>query len=108
MSILKTQGLKLLARNFRTRYGEIDLIMQTIEQLAFVEVRYRRHQHFGHPAETVTLIKQRKLIRAAQHYLHRHPIFQMMDYRFDVIAITFPLEHSQVQWIQNAFSTPTI
>jgi putative endonuclease len=105
---LQTQGLQLLARHFRTRYGEIDLIMQAKEQVAFIEVRYRRSLSFGHPAETVTLHKQRKLIRAAQYYLHRHPTWQTIDSRFDIVAITFSLAQPQLEWMQNAFSVPII
>lgn len=97
------QGAQLITRNFKSRCGEIDLIMTIANQLIFVEVRYRRHQGFGSPAETVTLTKQRKLIKTAHYYLHQHPYLQSMHSRFDVIALTAPFHKDNIQWIQNAF-----
>mgnify|MGYP001421304437 CR=1 FL=1 len=100
---LQQQGLKLIECNFHSRRGEIDLIMQTVSQLVFVEVRYRKHQDFGHPAETVTFYKQTKLLKAAHDYLHKTPALQNIDYRFDVVCIV-GTSNTQVEWIQNAFS----
>jgi putative endonuclease len=105
---LKNQGLKLLTRNFYTRYGEIDLVMHTAEQLVFIEVRYRQHQKFGHPRETVTVSKQQKLARAAQYYLYRYPTWQLMSYRFDILAMTGAIENPEIQWIQNAFTVTDV
>ncbi len=94
---LESRGLKTLQRNYRCRVGEIDLIMQDQSCLSFIEVRYRRSGGFGQAAETVDRRKQLRLIRAAQHYLQRHPTG--LDCRFDVLAIT----GKQVQWLKNAF-----
>lgn len=103
---LQQAGLHLLARNFRCLRGEIDLIMQTESQLVFVEVRYRKKSNFGTPAETVTPAKQRKLIQTAYYYMQQHHLHHA-SCRFDVIAITSPLDKAHVQWIQNAFSVPS-
>ncbi len=99
---LRKRGLKTLERNFRTKAGEIDLIMQDGPSLVFVEVRYRRQQGFGGGADTVTWQKQQRLIRSAQVYLqargqHDRPC------RFDVVAAHGERENIQLHWIKSAF-----
>jgi len=98
---LEAHGLTLVARNFRCRVGELDLIMRDGEQLVFVEVRSRRHSRFGTPAESVTRIKQRRLLRAAAFYLQR----QRLDIpcRFDVVAILQTGDEPCTEWIRDAF-----
>ena len=95
---LDRQGLSLVARNYRCRGGEIDLVLRDGRNLVFVEVRYRRSSRFGSPAETVTASKQRRLITAASHFLQRHPT--ELACRFDVLAIT---GNDRIQWIRDAF-----
>lgn len=90
----------MLTRNFSCRFGEIDLICQDQLELVFVEVRYRRGQRFGTAAETVTIRKQQKLIKAAQHYLAAHPEHQRKTMRFDVIGID---SAQHIEWIKGAF-----
>jgi putative endonuclease len=98
---LKEQGLILIERNYRCRCGELDLIMRDGAQLVFVEVRYRRNHRYGTPAETVTRLKQVRLLRAAARYLQsRH---SNAPCRFDVIAITERQGKSTLQWIRDAF-----
>ena len=93
------QGLRPIARNYRCRGGEIDLIMQDSNSLVFIEVRYRKDARFGTPAATVTPAKQRKLTRAALHYLQsgKHDL----ACRFDVIGIHG--SGNAIEWIKNAF-----
>ncbi|MGQ9659245.1 MAG: YraN family protein [Thermochromatium sp.] len=98
-SFLIAQGLSLVARNQRSRCGEIDLVMRDGAVLVFVEVRYRRSTRFGTPAATVDARKQRRLILAAQHYLQRHP--SPLACRFDVVAIG---DQDEIQWIRQAFT----
>ena len=81
---LRSAGMRILARGFRFRGGEIDLIAQDGEDLVFVEVKTRTTEEFGSPAESVTPAKRRKLVQAASFYLQsrgacQHPC------RFDVI-----------------------
>lgn len=95
---LETRGLRLVARNFRCRRGEIDLIMRDGDCLAFVEVRYRRSERFGTPAESVDPAKQRRILETARHYLQRHPT--SLACRFDVLAIT---GIGCIEWLQDAF-----
>ena len=98
---LETQGLTLVERNYRCRVGELDLIMRDGEHLVFVEVRSRRNSRYGTPAETVTISKQRRLIRAASYYLQR--CRANLPCRFDIIAIIQDEETPTLKWIKDAF-----
>lgn len=93
---LTRQGLTLVARNYLTRYGEIDLIMKDPKGLVFVEVRFRRNKRFGGAGVSVTGNKQHKLLATAEHYLQRHAPNQTA--RIDVLAI----EGDELHWIKNA------
>lgn len=99
---LQKQGLKLLTRNYHSRGGEIDLIMQHCTVLVFIEVRFRRSSAYGTAAETVTRTKQRRLIHTAEQYLQRHRI-QHDSCRFDVVGVSLANSGYEMQWIQNAF-----
>ena len=66
---LQQQGLKPVAQNYRSRFGEIDLIMQDGATLVFVEVRLRRSANFGGAAASIDARKQQRIIRTAQQYL---------------------------------------
>lgn len=103
---LVAQGLKLLARNFRCRGGEIDLVMQHHDSLVFVEVRYRKRTDYGHAAETVTRTKQQRVIRCAQFYMSRHGGWNMAA-RFDVVSIEGSLCARRIEWISDAFRIDT-
>ena len=101
---LLRQGLTLVARNYRlaggprARGAEIDLILRDTDgTLVFVEVRARADGRAGGAAASVTGLKQRRIVRAAQHYLMRLP--QWPPCRFDVIAI----EGERLEWIRAAF-----
>ncbi len=100
---LNQQGLILITKNYRCRYGEIDLIMRENDILVFVEVRYRQHHHFGSSAETIDYRKQRKLSVTAQCYLQRQRLTDKVKCRFDVIAFNQPSAVQPIAWIQNAF-----
>ena len=97
-SFLIGHHLRLLERNHRCRFGEIDLVMQDGQVLVFVEVRYRRSARYGTPAETVDLRKRRRLVLAAKHYLQTSR--SQAACRFDVVAIH---GQDQIHWIRNAF-----
>jgi putative endonuclease len=95
---LLSKGLQLLQRNFLSRYGEIDLIMQDDDTVVFIEVRYRKNSHYGGAAASVTRAKQQRIIKTALSYQH-YTVEQSM--RFDVVAVegTPP----KIEWIKNAF-----
>lgn len=102
---LEKKGLKLLAQNFHSRFGELDLIMLDNNSLVFVEVRYRRSNNFGSGAETITAGKQSKLIKTASVYLQQHAKMNKYPARFDVVSISGSVETGKLEfnWIENAF-----
>jgi putative endonuclease len=96
------QGLVWLTSNYRSRAGEIDLVMQSpCGTLIFVEVRQRRSAAFGGAAASVTRQKQEKLIKTASYYLMTHPNQGHQGVRFDVLALDGNLP--RVTWIKQAF-----
>lgn len=100
---LQRQGLKLVERNYLCKRGEIDLIMRDGQDMVFVEVRYRRNNHFGSSAESVDWRKQAKLLATAQHYLQQHPKAAQSACRFDVVALTTENTQPVIDWIVDAF-----
>lgn len=96
---LAQNGFELLERNFSCRQGEIDLVAREGACLVFVEVKYRRSSTAGHPAESVTRRKQRKIALAAGYYCLKHRILDTCPCRFDVITIL----GDEVEHIRNAF-----
>lgn len=102
---LLKRGMTIQARNYRCKAGEIDLIAHDRGTLVFVEVRYRGHTSLVSSEESVTLTKQRRLIRAAQHYLLS--CNEDRPCRFDVLAINLSgLGKLRIHWIDNAFGVP--
>ena len=99
---LLRQGLQPVARNFRCRGGEIDLIMLHNGCLAFVEVRYRTTSNFVRPGDTVDHRKQRKIIRTAAMFGARNRRFANHTMRFDVVAIEGE-DRPSIRWIRDAF-----
>ena len=99
---LQAQGLQLLQRNYRSKRGEIDLILQDKDSLVFVEVRYRNNPRFGSAAESVDRRKQSRLIACAQYFMQTHPDSCQQPCRFDVISITGST--AAIEWIANAFA----
>ena len=97
---LRKSGLRVLARNWRCRHGEIDLVAEEGATLVFAEVRYRSGERFGGAAESVTAAKQARLVLAARLYLMRRPD---ADCRFDVLLLD-ALEAGSIRWIRNAFT----
>lgn len=100
---LKKKGYRILARQSRSRLGEIDLIAQDGDSIVFVEVKTRSSSHAGHPSEAVTLTKRRQLTRAALAWLKQRGLLNHRA-RFDVIAITWGDGRSPViEHYENAF-----
>lgn len=100
---LKAQGLTVLARNYRAKTGEIDLVMQDQEEIVFVEVRLRNNPNFSSGIESVDRYKQRKLIKTATFYLCQKNWFDKVNCRFDVIGISYAQTKVAIDWIKDAF-----
>ena len=100
---LCAQGFTILARNFRARYGEIDLIIRDGNYIVFVEVKYRANLSYGYPREAVGYIKQQRIYKTACYYISKHGLSDC-DFRFDVVEIMDKKGMLQVTHIQDAFS----
>ncbi len=96
-TFLEGQGLAILARNYRCRGGEIDLIARDGDTLVFVEVRARRNSAYGGAAASITTHKQQRLIYAARHYLMHLPTEPLC--RFDAVLI----DGEHLEWLRSAF-----
>lgn len=99
---LVEQGYQILQRNFRTRYGEVDIIAKSPDNLiVFCEVKTRRGHGFGYPELAVTKTKHQHLIRAAQSYLEQHQLKNF--WRIDIVSIEFihGNEEPEVRWFKD-------
>jgi putative endonuclease len=82
---LERRGFVFVERNFRTRYGEIDLIMQDGDTLVFVEVKTRRSRSFGAPEESISEKKLERIEAAAETYCQRHA--EIRPFRMDLAVV---------------------
>jgi putative endonuclease len=98
LAFLRGQGLRLLERNYRCRFGEIDLIMKEGATLVFVEVRMRKNTSFGGAAESITARKQKRIVAAARHYLSQSSV--VPNCRFDALLLR---PNHPADWIRDAF-----
>ena len=99
---LEERGYRIRARNFLCRYGELDVVAEQGDTVCFVEVRMRSTNVWGDPALTVSFAKQRRVVKAALHYLFAHDLRDRMI-RFDVVSVVGHGEHAVVEHIPNAF-----
>jgi putative endonuclease len=98
---LENNGYSLLARNFRTAHGEIDIIGMKGDLLVFVEVKTRRSHIFAYPEDSVTLRKQSYLLSAAEEYL-QNCTFPVESWQFDVITVEgAPGKNTQINHFEN-------
>jgi putative endonuclease len=101
---LRRLGYKIVARRERGRLGEIDIVAVDRQTVVFVEVKTRRSHDAGHPTESITADKQRRLTRSALAFLKRFDLLENPA-RFDVVAVTWA-EHERrpvIEHYQNAF-----
>jgi putative endonuclease len=102
---LTKNGYKILEKNFRTIFGEIDIIAKEKDTIVFVEVKTRKSDDFVSPLESVDSKKQKHLIRAGLSYLKSKKIFEKVPCRFDVVSIVShdSDKNSKIELIKNAF-----
>lgn len=96
---LRAKGLRLITSNYRSRFGEIDLIMQEDKTLVFIEVRLRKNKLFGGAEESITASKQHKIVITAEYYLQQ---YGSQACRFDAILMDKE-DVNSITWIKNAF-----
>lgn len=97
---LQQQGLSLVERNYRGRFGEIDLIMKDGTTLVFIEVRLRRNGDFGGAAASIDAHKRQRIVSTAQQYLSS--LARIPACRFDVVLMD-DIEQRNMHWLKNAF-----
>ncbi|AZR72358.1 YraN family protein [Anoxybacter fermentans] len=95
-------GYNILAENYRTPLGEIDLVVEKDKTIIFVEVRTRSTPSFGAPEESISRSKRERLIRLALQFCAHHYLYSQ-NLRFDVIAISFFDNEPKIEHIKNAF-----
>ena len=101
---LRRQRMKVVERRRRSRLGEIDIIAVEGRTVFFVEVKTRRSEAHGRPAEAVGAIQKARLTRAALAFLKLHGLLEVAS-RFDVVEVIWPHAHSkpEIRHIHNAF-----
>jgi putative endonuclease len=100
---LQENKIKIVDKNYRCRFGEIDIIGLSEHHLVFFEVRHRQSNKFGSAAETVDTRKQQRIILTARHYLGRGK-YTELPCRFDVIEVMAKTSGElSFNWLDNAF-----
>lgn len=99
---LKKDGYKIIEQNYRTEFGEIDIIAKDKDTLVFVEVKARKSNRFGSPKLALTHEKRKKISITAMHYLKATKQSNAKA-RFDVVAISSAKNRTEIEIIKNAF-----
>lgn len=99
---LKKLGYRIIEKNFRTRFGEIDIIAEDGEYLVFVEVKTRTSSRFANPEDYVDERKQRKILKSAQIYLLQYSLNERKC-RFDVVSVSDTDKGAKVEVFKDAF-----
>ena len=94
---LKKQGIYIREMNYRSSFGEIDIIGEDKECIIFIEVKYRKTASYGYPWEAVSDNKRRQICKVARQYCYSKKITKQI--RYDVISIC----GETIEWFQNAF-----
>jgi putative endonuclease len=102
---LRRNGYRIVARKYRRRSGEIDLIGWDGDILAFIEVKFRTCLEHGRPEEAVNWRKQKQISRVAKEYRTIHKLYDI-NYRFDIVSIQGSPENRAVQIMKDAFKEP--
>lgn len=98
---LKERGYRIIARNHRTRFAELDIIAASKEIMVFVEVKYRKHAQFGGGAGAITQDKLRRLHNAAEVWLGEHEEFADHQPRIDAVTVEGDLPGACLKHLEN-------
>jgi putative endonuclease len=102
IALLKNNGYRILARNYKTKLGEIDIIARDKDTVCFIEVKTRHSDRFGLPQEAISRSKQRHIAKVALMFLKENNLLDKRA-RFDVISIMHSEDTSKLDLIKNAF-----
>ena len=104
VEFLKRRGYRILHRNFKLKFGEIDIVAQEGDTVCFIEVRTKTTDQMGTPFESITPFKQRKLSKLALAYLKNQYKSVEVRARFDVVAVVSQDgKEEKIEIVQNAF-----
>lgn len=95
---LESKGYKVVAKNYRTKFGEIDIVARQGDILVFIEVRSRKDDYFGKPQESIKRQKREKIVKTAVSFLTIYTEYYS-SVRFDVISVV----GNDIEHIENAF-----
>ena len=119
VKLLMAQDYEIVQINYFSRFGEIDIIAKTAQELVFVEVKARAKTQRGTAVEAVTWTKQQKMIKTVLYFLEKNPQFHEFYLRFDIFCFDFHQVFAKnvqydfskytydLQWIENAFTMDT-
>ena len=102
VDLLKQNGYKIIARNYKTKLGEIDIVAKEKDTYCFVEVKTRHSDRFGLPQEAVLNTKQRQIAKSALIFLKENKLLDKKA-RFDVVSILYSQDSPRLDLIKNAF-----
>jgi putative endonuclease len=99
--LLEQAGFTVMARNYRCRAGELDIIARRAELLVIAEVRLRSRAEFGGAAASITRSKRARIVRATRYLLRCQPALAQLAVRFDALVLSAP--DGPIEWIEAAF-----
>ena len=99
---LKKCGYRIIGRNYKTRFSEIDIVAEDKGVICFIEVKARHSDLFGEPAEAVSPLKQRKISKSAACYLKENSLLERQA-RFDVLSVLYRKGKPEFNLIKDAF-----
>lgn len=102
VDLLKNNGYKILARNYKSKLGEIDIVAYDKDTVCFVEVKTRHSDTFGLPQEAISAAKQRRISKAALMFLKEKNLLERKA-RFDVVSIIYTQDSPKLELIKDAF-----
>ncbi len=102
VAYLKSNGYRIVERNYKCLFGEIDIVAKDGDTVVFIEVKSRKSEEFGDPQVAVGLEKQKKISKISLKYLEEKHLYPC-NARFDVVAIKMLPSGNKVELIQNAF-----
>ena len=102
VDLLRENGYKIIARNYKTKLGEIDIVAYEKDTVCFIEVKTRRSDKFGFPQEAILRTKQRQISKVALGFLKDKNLLDR-NARFDVVSVVFAGDEPKLDLIKNAF-----
>jgi putative endonuclease len=103
VQFLRKKGMRILERNFRTPFGEIDIIGKIGKTVHFVEVKTRKSEKYGKPFEAVNKIKLEHIEKSAAYYIQQNKQMRDYDIEIDVVSILMKEDGKEIEFIENVF-----